>query len=96
MRFYKAEVGTALFEEYGEDLIPAWMVASPEFGNARRKEVEDAEPEDIAKAIREAEDDMDLYAALCDLAGMSEEWENSGDDWGKIADKAAEKLGVEI
>ncbi|MCM1327755.1 MAG: hypothetical protein NC243_11280 [Lachnoclostridium sp.] len=96
MKFYKAEKGTPLFEEYGEDLIPAWRVAMPEFGNSRRKDVIYAEPEDIAKAIREVEDDMDLYATFCELADMSEEWENSGDNWGEVADRAAAKLGVEI
>ena len=96
MRFYKAQKGAKTFEEYGADLIPAWMVASPEFGSDRRKEVEDAEPEDIAQAIRGGGGDTDLYAALCELADMAEEWEASGDDWGEVADRAAEKLGVEI
>ena len=98
MLFYKAIKGTDTYEEYGQDLIPSWRVASPEFGNKRRNEIEYVDAEDIAKFIRNNEgyDEMELYACLCDLADMSEEWEIAEDNWGDIVDKAAEKLGVEI
>lgn len=100
MKFYKAEIGTPLYDEYGEDLIPDWKVASPEYGNERRKYTTYPEPEDIAKVIRngnnEGYDEMDLYACLCEMADMLDEWENSEDEWECVADKAAEKLGVKI
>lgn len=92
-KFYKAIEGTETFEEYGKELIPSWKVATPGFP---RNEIEWTEAEDIAAAIREYEDDMDLYAALCEMADMEEKWENAGDGWGDIADAAADKLGVEI
>lgn len=93
-RFYKAVEGTGMFENWGKDLVPAWKVAEKDFP---RKEVEALSAEELAEAIcGDYSDDTDAYADLCDMADMSREWEESGDDWYDVAQKAAEKLGVEI
>ena len=53
---------------------------------------------EIAEIIRTADIwDMESLAELCELAGMSEEWEAAdGDTFESVAYAAAEKLGVEI
>ena len=93
-RYYKAIFGTDTFERYGKDLIPSWKVAEKGFP---RKEVESPDAEELAEAIRgDYSDDMEAYADLCDMADMSDEWEACGDCWYDVAEKAAEKLGVDI
>lgn len=94
MRYYKAVEGTETFEIYGRGLVPAWKVAEKGFP---RDEVEWLTAGELAEAIRgDYSDDMDAYADLCDMAGMSEEWESCGDGWCEIIEKAAEKLGVKV
>lgn len=53
---------------------------------------------EIAEEIRNSETwDNDLLAELCELAGMTEEWNSAdGENFESVAYKAAEKLGVEI
>lgn len=54
--------------------------------------------QELAAEIREGQEwDLDQLAELCELAGMSEEWEAAdGETFEQVAFKAAEKLGVEI
>ena len=54
--------------------------------------------QEIAEEIRSAETwDNDLLSELCELAGMSDEWNAAdGETFESVAYKAAEKLGVEI
>lgn len=49
MRYYKAVVGTALYDQWGTDLIPAWKVAEKGFP---RMDVDYLDAEDLAAAIR--------------------------------------------
>lgn len=53
---------------------------------------------EVAEKIRSMDTwDEELCAELCELAGMSEEWENAdGDTFEPVLYAAAEKLGVEI
>ena len=53
---------------------------------------------EIAEEIRSTETwDNDLLSELCELAGMSDEWNAAdGETFESVAYKAAEKLGVEI
>ena len=53
---------------------------------------------EIAETIRTSDTwDMQALAELCELAGMSEEWESAdGETFETIAYTAAKKLGVEI
>lgn len=53
---------------------------------------------ELAQKIRKSDTwDYDLLKKLCELADMSEEWENAdGESFESVAIKAAEKLGVEI
>ena len=54
--------------------------------------------QEIAEEIRSTETwDNDLLSELCELAGMSDEWNAAdGETFESVAYKAAEKLGVEI
>ena len=54
--------------------------------------------QELAAEIRSSQEwDLDQLAELCELAGMSEEWEAAdGETFEQVAFKAAEKLGVEI
>lgn len=54
--------------------------------------------ESLAREIRNADTwDMEKLAELCELAGMSEAWEQAdGETFERVAFEAAEKLGVEI
>ena len=54
--------------------------------------------QELATEIREGQEwDFDQLAELCELAGMSEEWEEAdGETFEQVAFQAAEKLGVEI
>ncbi len=93
-RYYKAIEGTETYKDWRKDLVPAWKVAEKGFP---RKEVEILTAEELAEAIRGYySDDMDAYADLCDMADMSTEWEECGDDWYSVAVRAAEKLNVKI
>ena len=53
--------------------------------------------QELAQEIRNSQEwDLDQLAELCELAGMSEEWEAAdGENFEAVAFKA-EKLGVEI
>lgn len=53
---------------------------------------------EIAEIIRNSDTwDMEAIAELCELADMTEEWEEAdGDSFESVAYAAAEKLGVEI
>lgn len=53
---------------------------------------------ELAQEIKAKDEwDFDQLAELCELAGMSEEWEAAdGETFEQVAFKAAEKLGVEI
>lgn len=53
---------------------------------------------EIAERIKAADTwDMEALEELCELAGMSEEWENAdGETFERVAYAAADKLGVEI
>lgn len=53
---------------------------------------------EIAETIRNAEDwDMDACKELCELAGLTAEWEAAdGDTFESVVNRAAEVLGVEI
>ncbi len=94
MRYYKAVKGTDTFDKYGIDLVPSWKVAEKGFP---RDEVDYLTADELAEAIRgDYADDMDVYADLCDMADMSDEWEACGDDWGEVVDRAAIKLNVVI
>lgn len=96
-RFYKSIKGTATFEEWGTELISAEVVSRYEFRD-RRSEVVSVDAEDIAKEIRKASVwDLELCEALCELADMSEAWEQAdGEDFESVLYAAAEKLGVEV
>lgn len=95
--YYKAIKGTETFEEYGNDLIPSWVVGSKEFGNQRRKEIDYATAEDVAEAINACTEwDINLCEALCELADMSDEWDAAEEDFENVIYAAAEKLGVEV
>lgn len=52
----------------------------------------------VAKEIRESQEwDAEVLAELCGLAGMTAEWESAdSEDFERVAEAAAEKLGVEI
>ena len=54
--------------------------------------------QEIAEEIRSTETwDNDLLSELCELAGMSDEWNAAdGETFESVAYEAAEKLGVEI
>lgn len=54
--------------------------------------------QELAEEIRSSQEwDLDQLKELCELAGMSEEWESAdGETFEQVAFKAAEKLGVEI
>ena len=93
--FYKAVEGTETFEEYGTKLIPGWKVATKEFGNQRRKEIVKADAEDIA-ALLANEWEEEACQALCELAGLKDEWDAAGDNAEDIVYKAANILDVEI
>ena len=97
--FYKAIEGTATFEEWGAELISAEVVSRYEFRDSRN-EVVSADAEDIAEEIRKASTwDLELCEALCELADMSEAWEQQaedGEDFESVLYAAADKLGVEI
>lgn len=56
------------------------------------------EAQELARAIKAADTwDLDQLEKLCDLAGMTEEWEQAdGEEFEAVAEEAAEKLGVEI
>lgn len=56
------------------------------------------EAQGIAKKIRDNDKwDLDDCKALCELAGMAEEWEAAdGDNFEQVIKKAADSLGVEI
>lgn len=58
----------------------------------------ESEAEILARKIRESgEWDTELLRELCDLAGLSQEWEEAdGESFESVAYKAAEILGVEI
>lgn len=53
---------------------------------------------ELAKKIKDSDQwILEDCRNLCELAGLSEEWENAdGDDFENILNLAAEKLGVEI
>lgn len=53
---------------------------------------------EIAESIRNADTwDEKALAELCELAGMTEEWEEAnGETFESVAFAAAKKLGVEI
>jgi hypothetical protein len=57
-------------------------------------------PKALAKVIRDCEDDeydLEKLEALCDMAGLSPEWDAADDDCKEnVAEAAAEKLGVAI
>ncbi len=61
---------------------------------------EDGEAKELARKIRNAEswdEVLDEVEELCELADMSEEWEEADDDTAEsVIFEAAEKLGVEI
>ena len=54
--------------------------------------------QELAQEIRNSQEwDLDRLAELCELAGMSEEWEEAdGETFEQVAFKAAGKIGVEI
>lgn len=95
MRFYKAIIDTDTYDTWESELIPDWKVAEKEFP---RSEVLHATPEELAEAIRNAPAwDPELLEALCDEAGLSDEWRDAdGDGFEAVAFKAADALGVEI
>lgn len=53
---------------------------------------------EVAKRIRESKEwDQDDCRELCNLAGLSQEWEDAdGENFEGVVEKAAEILGVEI
>lgn len=53
---------------------------------------------EIAENLRTSETwDIDLAKELCELAGMSEEWDAAdGDTFESVIFAAADKLGVEV
>lgn len=92
--FFKAIKGTKTYEEFGDELISSEVVARYDFRD-QRKEVAQADAEDIAKAIREMGVwDIELCRELCDMAGMLGEYEDTFDE--DVVYKAADELGVEI
>ena len=56
------------------------------------------EYEEVAKRIREAQEwDENDCRDLCELAGLSDEWEAAdGEHFEAVVEKAADILGVEI
>ena len=58
----------------------------------------ESEAEILAEKIRNSTEwDAELLRELCDLAGLSQEWEEAdGESFESVAYKAAEILGVEI
>lgn len=94
-RFYKAIEGTETFENWGDELILAETVRR---NSDIRRDVVSADAEDIAAALRNPEncDNLDLLEELCDMADMLDEWEAEEDDPWALAERAAEKLEVEI
>ena len=68
MKFYKATKGTEMFEKYGTELIHEDDVAFT-MGNKQRRQIEDAEAEDLAEAFRREEEfDPDIFNALAEMA----------------------------
>lgn len=89
--FFKAIKGTKTYEEFGEELISSEVVARYDFRD-KRKEVTQADEEDIAKAIREAGDwNLELCEELCYMTDMLDEWEEAnGDNFEEVVYTAAE------